>query len=433
VPPQRGPAADPFGLVGTLLDGQYRVDAVVGEGGFGVVYRGFHLSLEQPVAIKALKVLAPDDRKVQDALFDKFKDEAKLLYTLSQSSLNIVRSMDFGAVTAPSGMWAPFMVLEWLEGRSLAEDLVQRRQAGQRGRSLDEALALFEPIVRGIAVAHQQRVAHRDVKPANVFLSAGPEGTRVKILDFGIAKIIRDGEGQGTRSPFASFTWLYAAPEQLDPRVGPTGLATDVYALALLFTQLLTDRVPVEGRDVISLMKAATDPTVRPTPRARGAVVPDDVELVLRRALAVDPRARFANASELWGALQAARRSSVPSLPTAPPAVTAPYGPPPAPASSLAPYGHTGTGVMPPARTGPAQAAPTGPVAAAPGRPMDPITAAALSPPRMTPPPGTGFYPQVQPRPPPPTSPWPLALIIVAVVVCATFLTTCSLMYAACR
>ncbi len=78
---------DPFGLVGTTLDGQYRADQVVGEGGFGVVYRGWHASLEQPIAIKALKVMSADDRATQDALFAKFKDEAKLLYTLSQASL----------------------------------------------------------------------------------------------------------------------------------------------------------------------------------------------------------------------------------------------------------------------------------------------------------------------------------------------------------
>ena len=110
------PVLDPFGLVGTTLDGQYRADQVVGEGGYGVVYRGWHVSLEQPIAIKALKVMSAEDRAVQDALFAKFKDEAKLLYTLSQASLHIVRSMDFGAVTTATGAWAPYMVLEWLAG-----------------------------------------------------------------------------------------------------------------------------------------------------------------------------------------------------------------------------------------------------------------------------------------------------------------------------
>ena len=306
---------DPFALVGTTLDGQYRADQVVGEGGYGVVYRGWHVSLEQPIAIKALKVMSAEDRAVQDALFAKFKDEAKLLYTLSQASLNIVRSIGLGRRDdAPPALWAPYMVLEWLQGKSLADDLAQRRRARMRGRSLDEALALLEPAAEGLSIAHQRRVAHRDIKPANFFLldTAAGAAPRVKVLDFGIAKIIRDGEGPGTRSPFASFTWLYAAPEQLDPRVGQSGLATDVYSFALLLSELLTNRVPIEGRDVVSLLRAATDPTVRPTPRQRGANVPDAIEVACRRALAVDPKARFASIGELWAALSAARRSTLP-------------------------------------------------------------------------------------------------------------------------
>src|SRR5687768_8026063 len=106
--------SDPFGLTGTLLEGQYRIDAMVGEGGFGVVYRARHLSLDQPVAIKVLKGLDAADPRINALVLEKFREEARLLYTLSQSSLHIVRSLDFGAVTAPSGAWAPFMVLEWL-------------------------------------------------------------------------------------------------------------------------------------------------------------------------------------------------------------------------------------------------------------------------------------------------------------------------------
>ena len=82
---------------------------------------------------------------------------------------------------------------------------------------------------------------------------------------------MKEGEQAGTKGTFASFTWLYAAPEQLDPRLGQTGLQTDVYAFALVLTELLTDRPPVDARDVVSILKASSDPTVRPTPRSRGA------------------------------------------------------------------------------------------------------------------------------------------------------------------
>ena len=449
---------DPFGLVGTTLDGQYRADQVVGEGGFGVVYRGWHLSLEQPIAIKALKVMSAEDRTVQDALFAKFKDEAKLLYTLSQASLHIVRSMDFGAVTTPTGVWAPYMVLEWLQGCSLADDLASRRKKGMRGRSVEEALALLEPAAEGLSIAHDRRVAHRDIKPANFFLLEDPKGPHLKVLDFGIAKIIRDGEGPGTRSPFASFTWLYAAPEQLDPRLGQSGLATDVYSFALLLSELLTDQVPSEGRDVVSLLKAATDPTIRPTPRQRGAVVPDALEVACRRALAVDPKVRFATIGELWAALAAARRSMLPpsievrasALPQSNVISAAPSSPAVVPSSggatapqqqgwqpmpSAAPSGPVSPpyaqGYAPQSPPMPGYAPPTYP---APGTinvgPLAPYTAAAMSPPRMTPPPGMAPHPSR--RIVPPASSVPMVLAMIGLVLGLMFVGTCAALHAAC-
>ena len=467
---------DPFGLVGTTLDGQYRADQVVGEGGYGVVYRGWHASLEQPIAIKALKVMSADDRAVQDALFAKFKDEAKLLYTLSQASLHIVRSMDFGAVTTATGAWAPYMILEWLEGRSLADDLAQRRRARMQGRTLDEALALLEPAAEGLGVAHHRRVAHRDIKPANFFLLDGNEGPRVKVLDFGIAKIIRDGEGPGTRSPFASFTWLYAAPEQLDPRIGQTGLATDVYSFALLLSELLTDRVPTEGRDVVSLLKAAIDPTVRPTPRQRGANVPDAIEVVCRRALAVDPKVRFATIPELWAALSAARRPTMPppvvssgarapittpspdqqrlsgvvpsSLAhTSGPPQTAPPQTPQSPQSPPQYGGLPGAypqaayppGAYPPGAPGHSQGATYPSAGYAP--PMQGVppgshghahyTAAAMSPPPMSPPPGMRMHPQRRFVPQGPSA-LPIVLAVIGLVLGGMFFLTCAAVQAAC-
>jgi serine/threonine protein kinase len=353
--------------------------------------------------------------------------------------------MDFGAVTTASGAWAPYMILEWLKGRSLAEDLAQRRRARMGGRTLDEALAILEPAAEGLSLAHQRRVAHRDVKPANIFLlEAAPDsrGPRVKVLDFGIAKIIRDGEGTGTRSPFASFTWLYAAPEQLDPRIGQTGLATDVYSFALLLSELLTDRVPAEGRDVVALLKASTDPTIRPTPRQCGANVPDGIEVACRRALAVDPAARFANIGELWAALVAARRA------TPPPAfASTPSGGLPS-ASALgstgpAPYLHVSQGAS---RSGPPPYVPapypshTGtpgsgaPRYAPPAQyPMAYPAAAAMSPPPMSPPPGTGVFPmRARPMPQSPSS-IGVVLAVIALVVGMMFVGTCSVMYAACQ
>ena len=310
-----GPPSDLFGLVGTILDGQYRVDAVVGHGGFGVVYRGFHLTFEQPVAIKVLK-LPELDAPTQNHILGKFREEAKLQYVLSQASLNVVRSIGFGALNTPSGAWAPFVVLEWLEGRSLAADLSERLEQGRGGRTLPETHALLEPAARGLIAAHHQHVAHRDVKPANFFLTHTndvPPTPTMKVLDFGIAKIILDDAAAAQPTAFMSFTPFYAAPEQLDTRLGATGLHTDVYSFALVFVEVLTGKPPLDAREVMQIVMEATDRARRPTPRARGATVPDAVESVLARALAVDPRARHADVEQMWEALTKAAATARPA------------------------------------------------------------------------------------------------------------------------
>jgi hypothetical protein len=298
---------DLFGLVGQVLDGQYRVDAVVGEGGYGVVYKGWHVAFEQPIAIKALKMNEVTNAETRVLVLTHFREEAKLLYVLSQASLSIVRCIGYGALVTPTQAWAPYLVLEWLEGRSLSEDLEERRRHHARGRSLEEALELLSPIAQALVYAHSQRVAHRDVKPANVFL---PTDGGPKLLDFGIAKVMEVGataaNAQKTEGGVTAFTPYYAAPEQLDPRLGATGPWTDVYGFALTLSEMLADRAPMEAPDVVSVVARATDPKRRPTPRSLGVVTPDAVEAAFQRALAVDPKARFADIGSFWEALSAA-------------------------------------------------------------------------------------------------------------------------------
>ena len=333
--------SDPFGLVGSVVDRQFRVDAVIGEGGFGVVYKGWHLSLDQPIALKALRMPEAREAGLQGVLLAKFREEAKLTYVLSQATLNIVRIIDFGATTAPTGAWVPFAVQEWLEGESLAEDLRRRRRAGMRGRSLADTMRLMEPAARALGIAHQRRGVHRDVKPGNFFLMApaiDAQGVVLKVLDFGIAKVMREGATHtGAKSTgMVSFTPQYAAPEQIESRYGSTGPWTDVYSLALVMTELLTDRPAFDGDDLPAILTQVFDPQRRPTPRARGVAVPDAVEAVLARALSVDPRARHADAGELWAALHAAAMQAIPALPTPPPGSMQAL--PPYPSSPYAPH-----------------------------------------------------------------------------------------------
>src|SRR6185437_10110227 len=139
-------------------------------------------------------------------------------------------------------------------------------------------------------------VAHRDVKPGNLFVIGDPRGdATVKLLDFGIAKVVSDAQKMAgtftkTSGQVTSFTPAYGAPEQFSRSVGATGPWTDVFALALVGVEALTQRDPLDGDDFMQLAYASSNPSARPTPRARGAsVVPDGVEAVFAKALAVKP------------------------------------------------------------------------------------------------------------------------------------------------
>src|SRR5438552_17391198 len=140
-----GPAsvepADPFGLVGTLLDSKYRIDRVVAEGGFGVVYAGLHLALHAPIAVKVLRRGAGPEAGAWADLLASFLQEARTVARLRHP--NIVAVLDVG-VSAREGLTVPWMVLEWLEGPTLLEELAQRR--GRGGRSPAECLTLLRPI-----------------------------------------------------------------------------------------------------------------------------------------------------------------------------------------------------------------------------------------------------------------------------------------------
>ena len=307
-PPTRtAPNADPFGLVGSRLAGKYDVDRVVAEGGFGVVYRALHVGLNQRVAVKILKVpehLAPAPRA---EFFRRFANEARTLARIDHPA--IVRALDFGDAALPVGGTAPWMALEWIDGVELADDLAERAPSGFAGRGPDEAWALLRPVVEAVGVAHQQGIAHRDIKPGNLMLVRGARGgARLKLLDFGIAKVMADDDNvpasgrTATRAHLQMFSLDYAAPEQVSgTRTGPW---TDVHALALVLTELLTGQRPYDGDDSVEVFAQVLDRR-RPTPARRGLDV-GAWEPVLQRALALRPGDRHADATELLRALDAA-------------------------------------------------------------------------------------------------------------------------------
>jgi eukaryotic-like serine/threonine-protein kinase len=301
---------DPIGLVGQVLDGQFHVDAYVGEGGFSTVYKGTSVGLNEPIAVKCLKLPPSLGSALVETFVKRFRDESRIHYKLSQGNLHIARSIASGTTIAPAtGALVPYTVLEWLEGRSLADDLADRRQRGMTGRSLPEVVKLLDSAVDAIAYAHSQGVVHRDLNPGNLFLARTPSGIKLKVLDFGVAKILADsalatGHAARTMGNVRMFAPAYGAPEQFDENVGPIGPWTDVYAVALVTLEALRDRTVMDGEHLGEFAMKALDPAHRPTPRALGIAVGDDVEAVLARAVALEPMDRPGDAGELWGMLK---------------------------------------------------------------------------------------------------------------------------------
>ncbi len=300
-------AEDPFGFIGAVIDNRHRLDQMIGEGGFGVVYRGFHLSFEQPIAVKCLKLPAHFTTEAKALFLEKFREEGKLLAQLSQDA-SIVRVYDFGIAQSPTAGPVPYLALEWLEGRDLEEHLAERARRGAEPFSEQQALSFVRPAVKAIAFAHRLKIAHRDIKPANLFLARTAGGKVLKVLDFGIAKAMQEGEtatqiATKTSSGFSAFSPQYGAPEQfLSKKHGATGPWTDVHALGLVLTELVAGRPALEGDEQGELMLAAIDEQ-RATPRACGAQVSDAFEQLCAKALARMPRDRFQDAGEMLAAL----------------------------------------------------------------------------------------------------------------------------------
>jgi serine/threonine-protein kinase len=350
---------DPFDLVGDTLDGQFRVVAFAGEGDLSVVYKGHHIGVDAPVAIKCLDLPTTLDGALVRPLVESFREASRLHYKLARGNLNIAQSIASGSTLAPAtGMIVPYLVREWFDGESLGSDLARRREEGKKGRTVEEVVALLDPAVDAVAYAHAQGALHLSLNPSNLFLAERAGKRSLKVLDFGVSRAMNDLalEIPPESRPAAGLRVLfpaYAAPEQLDTTVGKPGAWTDVYAIALLMMELLSDRVVMAGQETGALVDRALDDQRRPTPRTHGLELPRNLDLVLTRAVARAPERRQKNATDFWNdtktslrgntsrGMSSARAPSKPTstvvgmaAPTLPSVAPTPPSAPPSPPSS---------------------------------------------------------------------------------------------------
>ena len=215
----------PDPLVGALLDGRYRVDAMIATGGMSTVYRGLDTRLDRPVALKVM-----DSRYAGDNQFlTRFQREARAVARLKDPGLVAVYDQGIDGQH-------PFLVMELIEGGTLRELL------RERGPMPPHAVAaVLGPVLGGLAVAHRAGLVHRDVKPENVLISDDGE---VKIADFGLVRAV--AEAKITSTSVILGTAAYLSPEQVGS--GNAGPRSDVYAVGILAYELLTGVHPVHRR-----------------------------------------------------------------------------------------------------------------------------------------------------------------------------------------
>jgi serine/threonine protein kinase len=282
---------------GEFIDDRYRLEAEIGAGGLGSVYRATQTKLARQVAVKLLH----ESWGASDVQRGRFEREAKALAALEHP--NIVKVLDYGL---SSGQ--PYLVMELLEG----ETLTQRLKQG--ALPLESALHIARQLLDALVFMHGAGLVHRDLKASNVFLQRTAAGERVKVLDFGLAKSTMPASGADatlTRDGTVVGTPAYMSPEQATGDV--VDARSDVYAVGVLIFQMLSGRLPFEG-DAIEQVRSHLVAPVPSLSRARPVRELDSaLEKLIWRAMAKRREDRFATAEDMQHELSAIIRKHLPS------------------------------------------------------------------------------------------------------------------------
>ena len=278
-------------LIGTVFDGKYIVDALIGVGGMGKVYRGRNLRTEHSIAIKTLMPELVHD----DSLVRRFEVEAKAASNLSHP--NTIRVYDHG--NEGKLLW---MVMELLDGMSLERALNIERVIEPR-----RLIGLMRQVCSSLAEAHGKGLVHRDLKPDNIFLNrAGGEADFVKVLDFGVAKLKdpKFGSEKLTQAGMIFGTPRYMSPEQA--RAKELDERSDIYALGVIMFECLTGKAPFEAADPIGvLVKHCNEPVPTFASVNPSLAIDPGFEEIVRRCLAKKPEQRPATVKDLRAELDA--------------------------------------------------------------------------------------------------------------------------------
>ncbi|HEV8268890.1 MAG TPA: protein kinase [Thermoanaerobaculia bacterium] len=277
--------------------GRYRVISLIGRGGMGEVYLALDPSLRRQVAIKIL----PHSLATDASMKARFVHEARAVASLNHPNIVTIHEVGETGDDEPRLPKAvPFLVMEFVEGRPLGDVI-------EEGSLLpEEAMRISAQILEGLAAAHQVGLIHRDVKPGNIMITA--DG-RVKILDFGLSKLIAEGAESAAVSRLTAEGMITGTVEYLSPEQAlgkPLDKRTDLFSFGIVLYEMLTRRYPFAGTTVTE--KLANIVTQPPRAWPETVDVPEPVKAIVARSLEKEPEKRYASASEVLRDVDAVRR-----------------------------------------------------------------------------------------------------------------------------
>ena len=298
--------------------GPYEILSPLGHGGMGEVYKARDSRLNRLVALKVL----PDTAALDPERRERFEREARAVAALNHPHIVTIHSVE-----TVEGV--PLLTMELVEGRALSEVIPKG------GMALAEVLTIAIAVSEAVADAHQKGITHRDLKPGNVMVGEREHDGRIKVLDFGLAKLAdasREGSDATTMPAGAATgegrilgTAAYMSPEQAEGR--PVDARSDLFSLGAMFYEMATGQRPFTGDTSISIISSIVKDTPKPITELNPSL-PRDLGRIVRRALAKDPERRYQSAKDLRNDLEELKASIDSGELTAPPGETASTGPP---------------------------------------------------------------------------------------------------------
>jgi len=273
---------DPY--LGETVADTFRVEALIGTGAVGRVYRAHQLGVERSVALKIMH----RDLAANETLHSRFRREARVAGSLTHP--NLVSVLSLGELEN-NGVRVPFLALEYLDGLSLRSAFLAQGALPQA-----RALHIMLQIADAVGVAHEHGIVHRDLKPENVMLvQRGDDPDFVKVLDFGVARVDHGDPSIATHAGAIFGSARYVSPESAAG--GNVGASSDVYALATLYYECLSGSTPFDGENPIQiLLKHQTAPVPQLLGRGSAKDVPPELARFIEQNLAKDPAARAPDA-----------------------------------------------------------------------------------------------------------------------------------------